>query len=587
MLVAAGWLAGFATLGAGSPGLPGPAAAAQSGDALPTVINARLGLHPDKTRFVLEVSERIAFRATVQGDPYRVVVDLPELAWPGGEAARRGMGVIRSYHAEHPQPGSLRLVLEMAGPVHLGTAMLMEPSEGHQSRLVIDVAATTPEAFLAEKDQARGAPRPVVRDPAPQVAAVAPAPAPPPARPAASQMPPTPTVVGVPATVPGPARTPPVSLVKAPPPAAPAATAYAAPAAMLAAAPAAPPPAAPAVISPAVMSDVAPPAPVHPPLAAHVAGATPVGAPASGPPVSLKPSVVPNPAPVSPTPAVLVTRTPPRAEPAPVSDGAPPVQVQGQSTVQLVAAAAPPPPPSPPVKPRRAPPARPMIALDPGHGGVDPGATGINGIHEKDITLATAREVKRQLEATGRFRVIMTRDDDEFVPLRERVARARQAGADLFVSLHADSIARTEIRGLSIYTQSDKGSDHEAETLAAKENRADAIGGIDLSHENDQVATILIDLAQRDTRNHSRRFATTMLREAAHVIRLLPQPDRAAAFAVLTAPDVPSVLIEMGYLSNVEDAALLTQPMHRARLAGSLVHAVEGYFAWLSGGRRS
>ncbi len=217
---------------------------------------------------------------------------------------------------------------------------------------------------------------------------------------------------------------------------------------------------------------------------------------------------------------------------------------------------------------------------------MDPGATGINGIHEKDITLATAFEVRRQLEASGRFRVMMTREEDEFVPLRERVARARQAGADLFISLHADSIARSEIRGLSIYTQSDTGSDHEAETLAAKENRADAIGGIDLSHENDQVATILIDLAQRDTRNHSHRFATMVLRDAGRVLPLLPKPDRSAAFAVLTAPDVPSVLIEMGYLSNVQDAGLLTQAQHRQRLAGILTHSIESYFNWRSGGRR-
>ena len=227
-----------------------------------------------------------------------------------------------------------------------------------------------------------------------------------------------------------------------------------------------------------------------------------------------------------------------------------------------------------------------MVALDPGHGGVDPGATGINGIHEKDITLATAFEVRRQLEASGHFRVMMTREDDEFVPLRERVARARQAGADLFISMHADSIAKNEIRGLSVYTQSDKGSDHEAETLAAKENRADAIGGIDLSHENDQVATILIDLAQRDTRNHSHRFATMVLHDAGRVLPLLPKPDRSAAFAVLTAPDVPSVLIEMGYLSNVKDATLLTQVQHRQRLAGILARAIEGYFAWRGVGRK-
>lgn len=227
-----------------------------------------------------------------------------------------------------------------------------------------------------------------------------------------------------------------------------------------------------------------------------------------------------------------------------------------------------------------------MIVLDPGHGGQDPGAIGTGNVYEKDLTLAMAREMRQLLESTGRYKVILTRDDDSFVRLRDRVAEARHAGAELFVSLHADSIANPQVRGMSIYTLSDKASDREAEMLAAKENRADAIGGIDLSHENDEVASILIDLAQRDTRNHSRRFARLVLHESGREIKLLPQPDRSAGFAVLTAADVPSVLIEMGYLSSAQDVAMLSQPRQRLKLAQALVRAIDGFFARGGAGRR-
>ena len=502
-----------------------PAARAVEGTL--SIINVRVGLHPDKTRFVLEMSDRPTFRATVQSDPYQVIVELPELAWPNGEDRRAGQGLIRAYHLERLETGGGRLVLDVAGPVRIATAMVIEPSEGHHARFVLDLASASPEMFQQERSR--------VRDTSPILRAAAQDNLPPPS------LFPVPLPPAAQSPVSGPVEMPTTKAVSPPV---------------------------------AVRSSLVP-ASLKP------------GAPASSRPVPLGPST---------TQAVAGERAGAKLDGPATGGAATPPPIQAQPVPQLAAAVVRPPvpPPAPmpvpqttPAKPRRVPYGKPMIALDPGHGGVDPGATGINAIHEKDITLATAREVRRQLEATGRFRVMLTRDEDEFVPLRERVAAARQAGADLFISLHADSIGRAEIRGLSIYTQSDKGSDHEAETLAAKENRADAIGGIDLSRENDQVATILIDLAQRDTRNHSRRFATLVLREAAHVMKLLPKPDRAAAFAVLTAPDVPSVLIEMGYISSPDDANLLTQPQHRQRLAATLVRAVEAYFTWLSGGRRS
>ncbi|MEI6986214.1 MAG: N-acetylmuramoyl-L-alanine amidase [Rhodospirillaceae bacterium] len=495
-----------------------------------SVIAARVGVHPDKTRFVLETSQRVTLRATLQGDPYRMVIDLPELAWPGAEKPRAGNGVIRSYHVEQLQPGSLRLVLELTGPVRIGTAMVMEPSEGHQSRLVLDLARVTPDAFQPDVFQPD---KGLVRsDHSPPVIT-------------AFKTTPKPVVSLTPPTLPSPAL-------------------------------ASPSP--PALATPALAT----------PALANPARATPARA-------TKTPNAVASSPPISLIPLIPIARSAPQPDQTPADESSVP-QPPAQSPALRLASPAlrltsMVPPPSPPgigTKPRRiAPAGKPMIALDPGHGGIDPGATGINGIHEKDITLATALEVRRQLEATGRFRVMMTREDDEFVALRERVARARQAGADLLISMHADSIAKSAIRGMSIYTLSDKGSDHEAEMLAAKENRADAIGGIDLSNENDLVASILIDLAQRDTRNHSRRLATLVLREAGHGLKLLPTPDRSAAFAVLTAPDVPSVLIEMGYLSSPEDAMLLTHGAHRQRLATALVHAIDGYFVWLTGTRRS
>jgi N-acetylmuramoyl-L-alanine amidase len=220
----------------------------------------------------------------------------------------------------------------------------------------------------------------------------------------------------------------------------------------------------------------------------------------------------------------------------------------------------------------------PLIVLDPGHGGQDPGAATGNGTFEKEITLAVAKEVMRQIKASGRYRVLLTRDKDVFIPLRERAAIARRKGAELFISLHADSIAAPHIRGLSIYTLSEKASDREAETLAQRENQADALAGLDLSGQEKDVASILIGLSQRETMNQSRRFAKLAIERLHPDIAVLPSPLRAAGFAVLTAPDVPSVLMELGYLSHVQDAKLLLSAAHRKKLAASLVRALDAYF---------
>lgn len=223
---------------------------------------------------------------------------------------------------------------------------------------------------------------------------------------------------------------------------------------------------------------------------------------------------------------------------------------------------------------------KPLIVIDPGHGGNDPGALGANGKKEKDVTLAAAKDLKEALENTGRYRVHLTRSTDTFIKLQERVAIARKKGADLFISLHADSIDKPNVSGASIYTLSNKASDAQTAKLAARENRADLIAGVDLSHEDKEVANILIDLAMRDTMNQSKFFANTVVKHADNKgVHLLEKPHRFAGFAVLKAPDIPSVLIEMGFMSNSREVSQLSSPAYRKKIAASIVAGVDAYFA--------
>ena len=219
------------------------------------------------------------------------------------------------------------------------------------------------------------------------------------------------------------------------------------------------------------------------------------------------------------------------------------------------------------------------VAVDPGHGGVDPGAIGVRGTHEKRVTLSHAHALVRKLRATGRYRVVMTRARDTFVPLRRRVAIARRHAADLFISLHADSIPKSAIRGASVYTLSERASDRRAAALAAKENKADLIAGVDLSEQTSEVASFLIDLAQRQTMNDSAVFARILTREIGKVRPLLRNTHRFAGFAVLKAPDVPSVLVELGYLSNPREERSLNRARDRERVTAAIVRAIDSYFA--------
>ena len=224
--------------------------------------------------------------------------------------------------------------------------------------------------------------------------------------------------------------------------------------------------------------------------------------------------------------------------------------------------------------------ALPVVVIDPGHGGVDPGAAGPRGASEKDIVLAFARRLKEKIEASGGRRVVMTRDDDSFVSLPARVGLARDAGADLMISIHADTLSDPfGVRGATVYTLSEKASDKEAGRLADKENRADMIAGLDLSDEPAEVAGILFDLARRETQTFTSQFAKGLVRELRQAAQLNKNPLRSAGFYVLKAPDVPSVLLELGYLSSKEDAKLMMSEAWREKATGAVAQAVDGYFA--------
>jgi N-acetylmuramoyl-L-alanine amidase len=419
------------------------------------ILDARLGVHPDKTRFVLELTQPVPFRVETQISPYNVVIDLADVAWGG--AMLPGRGLVLAVVSDNVAPGRVRLVLPTTGPVRVTLAEIIPPRDGRPPRFILDLESTN------------GAPRAADLQPIGTLAALPPRP---------------------------PAQEP-----------------------------------------------VTPPAA----LASSITGPQPTshGLQSASPPSN----------------GMVVAAATLGTAPTP-----PKPKAQGQGTVRTEL---------------------PLIVIDPGHGGQDPGAIAGNGTYEKDITLAMARELRRQLLATKRYRVVLTRDKDIFIPLRDRAAVARDNDAHLFISLHADSIARKQVRGLSIYTLSEKASDREAETLAQRENQADAFGGLDLSAQTAQVANILINLSQREKMNQSRRFASLVLSNLDKNIAVLPLPLRSAGFGVLTAPDVPSVLVEMGYLSHEKDAKLLTTDAHRRRMAASLVRAVDGYFSPSAGRKRS
>jgi len=231
---------------------------------------------------------------------------------------------------------------------------------------------------------------------------------------------------------------------------------------------------------------------------------------------------------------------------------------------------------------------RPIIVLDPGHGGIDNGTIAPTGVMEKSIVLEFALLLRDQLEKSGKYRVVMTRTDDAFIPLGDRVRMARIRQAALFISIHADALRKGvgEAQGATIYTLSETASDAEAARLAENENRADVIAGIDLSHEPGDVADILIDLAQRETKIFATHFAKALVADMRRVARMHKHPLKSAGFKVLKAPDVPSVLIELGYVSSKDDLKQLTSGAWQARTAGAIGRAIDTFFSTrLAGGQ--
>ncbi len=371
--------------------------ATQGAAAAPAVLGVRTGEQPSATRFVLDLSEALEYRVFVLPNPYRVVIDLPEVDWLVEPTAAVAQGLIRNFRFGLFEAGTSRVVLDVAQPVRIRRSFLLPPNGSFPHRFVLDIEAVDADAF--EK-----------------VAALPPRPR--------------------------------------------------------------------------------------------------------------------------------------RQRRVPASK---PLQKGGD--------------------------ARPTVIIDPGHGGIDPGTIGRKGTLEKHVTLRVAKELERQLTRSGRYHVRLTREKDIFVRLRDRVAFARREGGDLFISLHADSIKNRNVRGAAAYTLSEKASDSQAAALAAKENRADVIAGIDLNGESSEVTTILIDLARRETMNLSAGFASLVLPEIQKNGNVLRNDHRVAGFAVLKAPDIPSILIEMGYLSNRRDEKLLLSKSYHRDMSTAIFRAIERYFS--------
>ena len=382
--------------------------------ALGIASNMRLHDHDTHTRLVLELSEQIDFSLFRLADPYRIVIDLPELDWAVGNSGPGAVGLVKAVRFGQLQAGNARIVVDLAGPANIKNAFVLPATGGTPFRFVVDFEPMARAQFMA--------------------------------------------LVG----------------------------------------------------------------PQHR-----------VGQFAAG------------------TQTAAAQPTPAKAAPKEVK---PEVKAATKEVRKK------------------------LVAIDPGHGGVDPGAIGVSGIYEKIITMAAAQQLKERLERTGRYSVILTRDRDVSLGLGERRDIARAAQADIFMSLHADFMANKTMRGLSVYTLSEKASDKEAEKLAEQENSADSIIGVDLTRESQEVRHILVDLAQRESMNLATKLATNLINELQREVTLVPNSHRFARFAVLKSPDIPSVLIEMGYLSNRDDETALKKDAYRSKLMAAVVRGLDLHF---------
>jgi N-acetylmuramoyl-L-alanine amidase len=373
--------------------------ASPAADSYPIATDVRLGGDETDTRFVMDLSRKIDLHAFTLADPYRVVVDIPEVIFKlPPKSGESGRGLIKAFRFGLIMEGGSRIVFDVAKPVRIDKAFVIDAAAGDPARLVLDLVATDRQSFLRN---------------------------------------------------------------------------------------------------------------------------------------------------IAAEDRLLATQTP--EQPGPQGGSGDP---------------------------------RPLVVLDPGHGGLDTGARASTGEQEKDIVLDFAKRLRDRIETFGKYRVLMTRTDDTYVPLDERVRIARNAGASLFVSIHADSLPHNEgdAQGATVYTLSNKASDAQAAQLADEENSADVIAGVDLKTEPNDVAGILIDLAQRETKTFSMQFAHDVVGDLRGVARLHKEPIKSAGFRVLRAPDVPSVLVELGYVSNRDDLRLLMSDAWRDRTADSIAKAIDSYF---------
>ncbi|WGD48816.1 N-acetylmuramoyl-L-alanine amidase [Bradyrhizobium sp. CB1650] len=385
---------------------PQPAVATMN---FPVASAARLAGDAKQTRFILDLDQTVTFRAFTLADPYRVVVDVPQINFQLPSGTGGGRGLIKAFRYGLVMPGGSRIVFDLAGPAKIANSYVLEAANSQPARLVLELEEVDRTTFAQS----------LSRDGRPEL------------RPAIADAP------------------------------------------------------------PATVSAAAP-------------------------------------------------------EPA--------QQKPGDE--------------------------RAVVVIDPGHGGIDNG-TQSSGESEKNLVLAFGLALRDRLEKNGKYRVVMTRDDDTFIPLNDRVKIARNLKAALFVSIHADALPRAEgdAQGATIYTLSDKASDAEAERLADAENRADAIAGFNLAEEPTDVADILIDLTQRETRTFSNRFARLLMGEMKSTVRMHKHPLKSAGFRVLKAPDVPSVLVEIGYVSNKGDLEHLVSEGWRSRAVSSMAQAIDGFLA--------
>lgn len=367
----------------------------------PVATEVRVGGDDSQTRFVLDLSRKIDVRAFTLADPYRVVVDTPQVTFQlPPKTGDRGRGLIKAFRFGLVMAGGSRIVLDVAKPVRVDKAFVLDAAAGQPARLVLDLVAVDRETFMRNLSMENRAARPS---------------------------------------------------------------------------------------------------------------------------------------------SALRNSPPPQASSDP----------------------------------------RPIVVIDPGHGGIDTGTKSAAGDDEKTIVLEYGLMLRDQIEKSGKYRVVMTRTDDTFVPLGDRVRFARERQGALFISIHADTLPKAEgdVQGATVYTLSERASDGEAARLADAENKADVIAGIDLTAEPDDVADILIDLAQRETKTFSLQFARGLVSELKNAIRLHKHPMKSAGFKVLKAPDVPSVLIELGYMSNRDDLKLLKSDAWRAKSVETVAKAVDTFFS--------